>query len=65
MTDQELLEQARAVDKILSENPGATIEVDPDLAEFMGAFVEDAITEEDMRESGFITDADMFLGSEG
>lgn len=42
---------ARQVDMDLSENPGAVIEVDPDVAEFMGASPEDGLALEEALES--------------
>lgn len=39
---------AKAVDAQASENPNLGIPVDPEVAEFMGAFVEDAISLEDI-----------------
>ncbi|MEW5250882.1 conjugal transfer protein TraD [Microbulbifer discodermiae] len=40
------------------EVPGAVIEMDPDEAEQLGAFVEDALTEEEALDSAFHGDAD-------
>jgi hypothetical protein len=37
----------------LAENPGATIAVDPDLAEHLGAFEENALTPEEAEASSF------------
>lgn len=48
-----LLAAARDVDRDASENPGAMIEVDPDVAEFMGANVEEALSLEEALESAF------------
>ncbi|WP_243545462.1 hypothetical protein [Pseudodesulfovibrio tunisiensis] len=46
-----LVAAARQIDRDLSEVPNAAIEVDPDVAEFMGAFPEDALTEEEALEA--------------
>ncbi len=46
-------EQARQIDKDLSENPGAAIEVDQELADHMGAFEETAITAEEATDASF------------
>ncbi len=35
-----------------ADNPGFIVEVDPDEAELLGAFMEDALTEQDAMESG-------------
>ena len=43
-----LLAAARAVDAQASENPNLGIPVDPEVAEFMGAFAEDAISLNDV-----------------
>ncbi|WP_226669027.1 conjugal transfer protein TraD [Microbulbifer aggregans] len=40
------------------EVPGAVIEMNPDEAEQLGAFQEDALTEEEALESAFYPDAD-------
>lgn len=37
----------------LSGTPGAAVAVDPDLADHMGAFAEDALTPEEAEESSF------------
>jgi hypothetical protein len=42
-THKELLNAARAVDSQASDNPDIGIPVDPDVAAFMGAFVETAL----------------------
>ena len=49
MTKQEYLATAaRQADRLASNNPGAAIPVAPDVADFMGAFHDDAIPEEDL-----------------
>lgn len=48
-----LNEQAHQIDKDLTENPGAAIEVDPELAEHMGAFEEDALSFEEAEDASF------------
>ena len=51
---REFLDQAgRQVFRDLTDNPGAAIEVDPDLAEHMGAFEEKALTPEEAEASSF------------
>jgi len=45
--------QADQIDKDLSENPGAAIEVDQELADHMGAFEEDALSLEDAEDASF------------
>ncbi|WP_031480062.1 hypothetical protein [Maridesulfovibrio frigidus] len=52
-------EQARQIDKDLSENPGAAIEVDQELADHMGAFEEKAISLEDAEDASFDGDEDI------
>ncbi len=42
---------ATAVAREAMENPGMPIPVDPDVAEHMGAFADDAMSEEDALES--------------
>ena len=42
---------ATAVEREAMENPGMPIPVDPDVAEHMGAFADDAMSEEDALES--------------
>ena len=42
---------ATAVAREALENPGMPIPVDPDVAEHMGAFADDAMSEEDALES--------------
>ena len=46
-------EQARQIDRDLSENPGAAMEVDQELADHMGAFEEDALSLEDAEDASF------------
>jgi hypothetical protein len=46
-------EQADQLTKELEENPGATMEVDPELADHMGAFEEDALTLEEAEDASF------------
>jgi hypothetical protein len=46
-------EIAGDIDRELSENAGAAIAVDPDIAEFMGAFEENALSEEEAEEAAF------------
>ncbi|WP_027722149.1 hypothetical protein [Maridesulfovibrio zosterae] len=58
MTDNDeikshLNEQADQLTNELEENPGATMEVDPELADHMGAFEEDALTAEDAEDASF------------
>ena len=51
---REFLDQAgRQMFRDLTDNPGAAIEVDPDLAEHMGAFEEKALTPEEAEDSSF------------
>jgi hypothetical protein len=52
-----LMAAARAVDVQAMENPGLGIPVDPEVAEFMGAFEELAVGPDDLE--------DMFAGEEG
>ncbi len=49
-------EQANQLDKDLTDNPGAAIEVDPELAEHMGAFEETALSAEDAEDASFELD---------
>ena len=42
---------ATAVEREAMENPGMPIPVDPDVAEHMGAFADEAMSEEDVLES--------------
>lgn len=52
MTDREYLEDAaKQVDLDITNHPDAGIEVDPDVAEFMGATPEDALSLEDALDS--------------
>lgn len=49
IVDKEYLEAAaRAVDVQALENPGLGIPVDPEVAEFMGAFQEQAVSLDDL-----------------
>ncbi|WP_031484865.1 hypothetical protein [Maridesulfovibrio frigidus] len=48
-----LTEQAKQIDVDATENPGAAIEVDPDVAEYMGAFEETALSAEDAEDASF------------
>ena len=41
---------AEAVEKQVLENPGLGIPVDPDVAEFMGCFEEEAVTLDDIED---------------
>jgi hypothetical protein len=51
MNDQAYFKAAaEAVEKQVLENPGLGIPVDPDVAEFMGCFVEDAVTLDDIED---------------
>lgn len=51
MPDKEyLLAAATAVDKQITNNPTMLIPVDPDVADFMGAFEENAISREDIED---------------
>lgn len=43
-----LLAAARAVDRQAMELPGLGVPVDPEVADFMGAFVEDALSPADL-----------------
>ncbi|CCO24041.1 hypothetical protein [Maridesulfovibrio hydrothermalis] len=54
-----LNEQAHQIDKDLTDTPGAAIEVDPELAEHMGAFEETAISLEDAEDASFYIDEDL------
>lgn len=52
MTKEDILRAASAqVDRLASA--GMIVSVDPDVAEFMGAFEEDALSPEDARDSRF------------
>ncbi len=51
--DEYVRDAADQVTAELSENPGAAIAVDPDVAEFMGAFEETALTPEEAEDAGF------------
>lgn len=48
--NHELLEAARVVDSQASDNSDIGIPVDPDVADYMGAFEDPAITLEDIEE---------------
>lgn len=48
-----LNDQANQLDREMTENPGAAIEVDPELADHMGAFEEDALTLEEAEDASF------------
>ncbi|WP_432737341.1 hypothetical protein [Maridesulfovibrio sp. FT414] len=48
-----LNEQAHRIDRTLTDTSGAAIEVDPDLADHMGAFEEDAISLEEAEDASF------------
>ncbi len=48
-----LTEQANQIDVDATENLGAAIEVDPDVAEYMGAFEEKALSIEDAEDGSF------------
>ena len=49
--DKEYLKAAAAeVERQLMENPDLAISVDPDVAEYMGAFEETALTEADVED---------------
>jgi hypothetical protein len=59
MNNQEYLKAAAdAVEKQVLENPGLGIPVDPDVADFMGCFIEDAVSLDDF-------DDDFLPGGEG
>lgn len=47
---------ARQVDIEASENPGAAVEVDPDVAEFLGAFEETGLTLEEALDAAILHD---------
>lgn len=51
MEPNELLEAARVVDLQASASPDLGIPVDPDVAEFMGAAPEPALSEDDVEEN--------------
>ena len=54
MNDQAYLKAAaEAVEKQVLENPGLGIPVDPDVAEYMGCFEEEAVTLDDIEEDYF------------
>lgn len=57
MQDKEYLAAAaRAVAQQLAENPVIlSIPIDPDVADYMGAFVEDAVDLADLIEDGLLT----------
>ncbi|MBI4804073.1 MAG: hypothetical protein HY795_02435 [Desulfovibrio sp.] len=57
MDKEYLMAAARAVDVQAMENPGLGIPVDPEVAEFMGAFEELAVGSDDLE--------DMVAGDEG
>lgn len=48
MDHEKLLAAARAVDRQASTAPDAGAPADPDVADFMGAFEEDAVTWDDL-----------------
>ena len=48
MTIEELMATANVVSQQALDNPGIGIPVDPEVAEYMGAFTEDAIALADM-----------------
>ncbi len=48
-----LNEQADQLDREMTENPGAAIAVDPELADYMRAFEEDALTAEEAEDASF------------
>jgi len=54
--NKHLDEQASQIDQEVTETPGAAIEVDPDLADHMGAFEETALTLEDAEDASFDVD---------
>jgi len=49
----QLKEIALGIDEEVASNPGASMAVDPDVAEHMGAFEENAITMEEALDSAF------------
>lgn len=51
--DEYIRDAADQVMTELSKNPGAAIAVDPDVASYMGAFEEDALSPEDAEDAGF------------
>ena len=56
-TEQEYLKVAAgAVENQAEENPDIGIPVDPDVAEFMGAFEEQAVSLDDVLEAGLPDD---------
>ena len=56
-TEQEYLKAAAsAVKNQAEENPDIGIPVDPDVAEFMGAFEEEAVSLDDVLEAGLPDD---------
>jgi len=55
-----LNEAGRQVFRELAENPGAAVEVDPDLAEHLGAFEESALTPQEAEDASF--DGEVYNG---
>jgi hypothetical protein len=54
MEEKNILDQmANQVLAELSDNPGASVAVDPDVADHMGAFAEDALTPEEAEDASF------------
>ena len=52
LTENDYLKSAAAaVEKQVVDNPGLGIPADPDVAEFMGAFEEEAVTLDDVLDS--------------
>lgn len=58
-TEQEYLKAAaEAVERQALENPDLGIPVDPDVADFMGAFEEEAVSLDDVLESAWPDDGE-------
>jgi hypothetical protein len=56
VNDKEYLAAAaKAVSEQLAENPALPVPLDPDVADFMGAFHEDALSLNDVIEDGLLT----------
>lgn len=60
MTTEELMATANVVSQQASENPGIGIPIDPEVAEYMGAFTEHAIILADLAD-----DIDLSTNTEG
>lgn len=60
MTTEELMAAANVISQQASDNPGIGIPVDPEVADYMGAFTEDAIVLVDMMD-----DIELSINAEG